>query len=172
MRKLILILTTVVATLILTGCASKYTNQTIAEEDKSFTFESIKGSETLFNASFTQDGKQINPYFVASNTMREIEQQAKKRGYKYFQIVAPKKISNLNGFPITNAKDLASYINPQLTMPTEELGFFEGAKTLMDNNESQNIVDVPFTIFQDTTFDLTIRLIKEPTIEEIVWIVK
>ena len=101
--------------------------------------------------------------------MDKISKEVKKRGYEYFQIVSPKQISNLDGFPINNKEDLASFLNPQISMATHELNFIETNKTLMDNQNSQNVVNLPFTFFGTTELELVIRMVKEPEYNEIVW---
>ena len=81
----------------------------------------------------------------------------------------PKQISNLEGFPINNKNDLSSFLNPQVSMPTHEMNILETGKTLIDSQESQSVVDVPFLIFGTTELELIIRMVKEPNYDEIVW---
>ena len=54
-------------------------------------------------------------------------------------------------------------------MATHELNFIETNKTLMDNQNSQNVVNLPFTFFGTTELELVIRMVKEPEYNEIVW---
>lgn len=164
--KKILISSSIIATLFFTGCASSLNNQTGSE---SFKFEKVGESETIYNAIYLKKGKQENIYFLVSDTIKDIKKQTRKKGYRYFQIVSPKVISNFDGFPITNEKDLGYFLNPQMSMPYDKLNFLETKKTLMDNQNSQSAVNKPFTIFQDTKFELIVRLVKEPMENEIVW---
>ncbi|RXJ98949.1 hypothetical protein CRV02_12930 [Arcobacter sp. CECT 8989] len=166
--KKILISTSILASLIFTGCATSQSNNT-AKSKKSFNFKKVANSETIYKASYTEQGKVHNVYFLVKATMQNIKKEARKKGYNYFQIVSPKAISNFDGFPLTDEKALASFLNPQMSMPTKGLNFLETRKTLMDNQNSQNTVNVPLTIFQDTKFDLVVRLVKEPKFDDIVW---
>ena len=75
----------------------------------------------------------------------------------------------IRGAVLNNKADLATFLNPQFSMPTHNLNLLETRKTLMDNQNSQNVVDTPFTIFGTTEFELVIRMIKEPNYDEIVW---
>lgn len=165
--KKILILTSIVVTLIFSGCAQIIPNKPTPKT--TFKFVKVHNSETLYKATYTKGEKISFVYFFISGAIKNIITEVKKRGYNYFQIVSPKSISNLDGFPITNGKDLASFLNPQMTMPSEGLNFLETRKTLMDNNNSQSVVDIPLTIFQDTKLELVVRLVKEPLEDEIVW---
>lgn len=167
MKKLLIFMPFVI-TLIFTGCATSNVNQVKNNAD-TFKFEKVDNSDTIYKASYVKKGKHKYVAFLVKNTMDKIKQEVKQKGYNYFQIVSPKSISNFDGFPITNTRDLMSFLSPQLSMPTHELNFLESRKTLMDNQNSQSAVNVPFTIFQDTRFDLVIRLVKEPSFDEIVW---
>ena len=164
--KKILILSSIIATLFFSGCASSTNGQV---EPGSFKFEKVGDSETIYNATYSEKGKKENIYFLVGKTIKDIKKEALKRGYNYFQIVSPKVISNFDGFPITNEKDLGYFLNPQMSMPYDKLNLLETRKTLMDNQNSQSAVNVPLTIFQDTEFKLVVRLVKEPMEDEIVW---
>lgn len=166
--KKILISTSILATIFFSGCATSQSNQT-TKSKTSFNFKKVNDSETIYKASYTEQGKVHNVYFLVKATIQNIKREARKKGYNYFQIVSPKSISNWDGFPLTNEKALASFLNPQMSMPTKGLNFLETRKTLMDNQNSQNAVNVPLTVFQDTKFDLVVRLVKEPNFEDIVW---
>ena len=54
-------------------------------------------------------------------------------------------------------------------MPKHTLNLLETRRTLIDSQESQDVVDVPFLIFGTTELELIIRMIKEPNYDEIVW---
>jgi len=174
----------VLVALILTGCGSVNPNlPTNKVEVKEYninipysgntTFENIPNSETLLKVSHKLDGKHKNNlHKVIVPTINKINEEVKNRGYEYFQIVSPKQISNIEGFPINNKADLTAFLNPQYSMPGHTLNFLEGGKTLMDNQNSQDVINVPFTIFGTTEFELIIRMIKEPSYDEIVWNVK
>lgn len=166
--KRILISTSILASLIFIGCATSQSNQ-VSKPKTSFNFKKVANSETIYKASYTERGKVHNVYFLVKATIQNIKKEAKVRGYNYFQIVSPKAISNFDGFPIVNEKALASFLNPQMTVPLEKINFLETRKTLMDNQNSQSAVNVPLTVFQDTKFDLVVRLVKEPSFEDIVW---
>jgi hypothetical protein len=130
----------------------------------------IENSETLIKVTHkSSGGYKYNIHRVIVPAMDKISKEVKKRGYEYFQIVSPKQISNLDGFPINNKEDLASFLNPQISMATHELNFLETNKTLMDNQNSQNVVNLPFTYFGTTKLELVIRMVKEPEYNEIVW---
>lgn len=165
--KNLLILTSLVITIFLSGCTS--VKNAPDKIRNTFTFTPIDNSDTLYKANRTIEGKLRAVYPMVYQTMEAIKVEAKKRGYDYFQIVSPKSISNFDGFPINNTMDLMTYLNPNKSMPRHKLNFLESKKTLMDNENSQTAVNVPFTIFEDTTFDLVIRLVKEPMEDEIVW---
>lgn len=167
MKKLIILLSLVI-TLLFTGCATSNVNQVKANLD-TFKFEKVDNSDTIYKASLVKKGKQRYIAFLVKDTMDKIKNEVKQKGYNHFQIVSPKSISNFDGFPITNTRDLMSFLSPQLFMPSHKLNFLESKKTLMDNQNSQTAVNVPFTVFQDTRFDLVIRLVKEPAFDDIVW---
>ena len=179
--KKILLSSSILATFIFTGCGSVSPNLPTQQMDvKKYhinvpyngvtTFENVSNSETLVKVSHKLKGKHAhNVYKVVIPAMNKVNEEVKKRGYKFFQIVSPKQISNLEGFPINNKADLATFLNPQFSMPRHTLNFLETGKTLMDNQNSQNVVDVPFLIFGTTELDLIIRMIKEPNYDEIVW---
>lgn len=179
--KKILLSSSILATLFFTGCGSvnpdlptqsvdvKNYNINVPYEGKT-TFENVQDSETILKVSHELKGKHgDNLYKVVVPAINKINEEVKKRGYEYFQIVSPKQISNLEGFPINNKADLATFLNPQFSMPTHTLNLLETRKTLMDNQNSQNVVDVPFLIFGTTEFELVIRMLKEPNYDEIVW---
>ena len=179
MNKLLLS-ASILITLIFTGCGStspnlptnkvnvENINLDIPYEGKTV-FENVKDSDTLIKVSHKLEGKHKNYYKLIVPAINKVNEEVKKRGYEYFQIVSPKQISNLEGFPINNKADLVSFINPQFTMPTHELSLLETRKTLMNNQEDQDVVDVPFLIFGTTEFNFIVRMIKEPSYDEIVW---
>lgn len=179
--KKILLSSSILATLFFTGCGSvnpdlptqnvdvKVYNINLPYDGETI-FSNVEDSETIIKVSHKLKGKHSdNVYKVIVPAMNKINEEVKKRGYEYFQIVSPKQISNLEGFPINNKADLATFLNPQFSMPTHNLNLLETRKTLMDNQNSQNVVDTPFTIFGTTEFELVIRMIKEPNYDEIVW---
>jgi len=165
--KNILLLVTIVFAILFSGCASSYNFMT--GKDVKYNIKKIDGSDSLYEVSYSKAGKYVNLYPLVLSTMYKTKAAVKKLGYKYFQIVAPVQISNLNGFPINKAKDLALFINPQVSMPTDELNFFETKRTLLLNQNEQNIVDVPLTIFQETKFEFIIRVMNEASVDDIVW---
>lgn len=176
----IISITSILATFIFTGCSSTNTNLEIpvtnvkqqeypSPKDGETTFENIKDSDTLIKVSNKLKGKHEAAYLTIIPTVNKINEEVKKRGYEYFQIVSPKQISNLEGFPINNKHDLSSFLNPQVSMPTHEMNILETRKTLIDSQESQSVVDVPFLIFGTTELELIIRMVKEPNYDEIVW---
>lgn len=132
-------------------------------------FESVKGSDTIIKVFHKLKGKKRWTAELIISALNKTNEEVKKRSYRYYQIVFPKSISNLDGFPINNKEDLASFINPATSMPKHTLGTFESGATLMDNQDDQNVVKLPFTIFGDTEFNFIVRMIKEPMIHEIVW---
>jgi len=132
-------------------------------------FSSVAGSETLFKASHKLKGKHRAVAKIVVPTINDINKEVLRRGYRYYQIVSPTQINNLEGFPINNKNDLAAFLNPQTSMPRHELSMLETGATLMDNQKSQSVVSVPFLIFGTTEFNLVVRLVKEPRVEEIVW---
>jgi hypothetical protein len=179
--KKILLSSSILATFIFTGCGSVNPNLPSQQVDVKkydinlpYTGETIsknvQDSETLIKVSHKLKGKhKDNLYKVIVPAIDKINEEVKKRGYEYFQIVSPKQISNLEGFSINNKADLATFLNPQFSMPRHTLNLLETKRTLMDNQESQNVVDVPFLIFGTTELELVIRMIKEPSYDEIVW---
>ena len=178
--KKIFISTSILAILFFTGCGSTNSNveapltnvkqqNYLSPKDGETTFENIKDSDTLIKVSNKLKGKNDAAYLSIVPTINRINDEVKKRGYEYYQIVSPKQISNLEGFPINNKNDLSAFLNPQMSMPNHTLNLFETRKTLMDNQNSQNVVDVPFLIFGTTELELVIRMIKEPNYDEIVW---
>lgn len=166
MKKL-LILTSLTIMLFLSGCTSP--NNASNQIRNTFTFTKIDNSDTLYKANRIIEGKLGAVYPIVKQTMESIKEEVKKRGYNYFQIVSPKSISNFDGFPINNTVDLMAFLNPQISMPRNKLGFLESKRTLIDNQKSQTAVDVPLTVWGDTTFKLIVRLVKEPMEDEIVW---
>lgn len=179
--KKILLSSSILAAFLFTGCGSVNPNLPGQQVDvKKYdinvpyngvtTFEKVSNSETLLKISHKLKGKYANNvYKVVIPTMNKINEEVKKRGYEYFQIVSPKQISNIEGFPINNKADLATFLNPQFSMPSHTLNLLETGKTLMDNQNSQDVVDSPFLIFGTTELDLIIRMVKEPNYDEIVW---
>lgn len=178
--KKILIGSSIALSLILTGCGSTNPNLPSQEADvKKFDinvpysgetiFDNVENSETLIKVSHKLKGKHTSVYKIVVPAINKLNEEVKKRGYEYYQIVSPKQISNLEGFPINNKADLAGFLNPAYTMPRHTLNFLETKKTLMDNQNSQNVVDVPFLIFGTTEFNFVVRLVKEPSYDDIVW---
>ena len=178
--KKILLSTSILATLIFTGCGSTNSNVDVpltdvkqqnypSPKDGETTFENIKDSDTLIKVSNKLKGKHQAAYLSIVPTINNINVEVKKRGYEYYQIVSPKQISNLEGFPINNKDDLSAFLNPQVSMPTHTLNLLETRKTLIDSQESQDVVDVPFLIFGTTELELIVRMIKESNYDEIVW---
>lgn len=179
--KKILLSSSILAAFLFTGCGSVNPDLPMQSVDVKVydiavpssgetIFENVPDSETLVKVSHKLKGKHNDSLFkVVAPAMKNINEEVKKRGYEYFQIVFPKQISNLEGFPINNKADLTTFLNPQYSMPRHTLNILETSRTLMDNQESQNVVDVPFLIFGTTEFELIIRMIKEPNYDEIVW---
>jgi len=178
--KKILLSSSILATLIFTGCGSNNPNLPAQKADvKHFDisvpyagvtkFENIDNSDTLIKVSHELKGKHKATYKVVVPAINKLNEEVKKRGYDYYQIVSPKQISNLEGFPINNKHDLAAFLNPSFTMPKHKMNFLETGKTLMDNQESQDVVDIPFLVFGTTEFNIIVRLVKEPSYDEIVW---
>ncbi|WP_151952018.1 hypothetical protein [Aliarcobacter butzleri] len=179
--KKILFISSILTTFIFTGCGTVNPNlptQAVDVKksdvnipyDGETVFENVENSETLIKVTHkSSGGYKYNIHRVIVPAMDKISKEVKKRGYEYFQIVSPKQISNLDGFPINNKEDLASFLNPQISMATHELNFLETNKTLMDNQNSQNVVNLPFTYFGTTELELVIRMVKEPEYNEIVW---
>jgi len=163
----ILLLTSILFLILFSGCASS--NNFMTGNDVKFNIKKIENSDSLYKINYSKSGKYIHLYPLVTSTMYKTKIAVKKLGYKYFQIVAPAQISNLAGFPINSPKNLAAFINPQVSMPTEELNIFETKKTLLLNQNEQNIVSVPLTIFQETKFEFVIRVMNETNVEDIVW---
>ena len=132
-------------------------------------FESVKDSKTIIKVFHKLKGKKRWTAELIISALDKTNEEIKKRGYRYYQIVFPKPISNLDGFPINNKEDLASFINPVTSVPRHTMGTFESRATLMDNQNDQNVVKLPFTIFGDTKFNFIVRMVKEPMAQEIVW---
>ena len=168
MRNILLIST--ITILLFTGCGLK-NPQELKREPSVFTFEKVGDSNTIFKATFIKKGKHNSTmnYFIVKDVIKNIKSESKRRNYEYFQIVYPKSISNFDGFPINKEKDLAAFIAPAMSNNTSKTAFLESKKTLMDNQNSQNIVQEPLTIFQNTKVEIIVRLVKEPMEDEIVW---
>lgn len=171
----------VLTTLIITGCSSSNPKPPTQKVDVKThehqqrvlyrgetKFENIQDNDALIKVLHTQKSK--NVVAVMLPAIDDISKEVKRRGYQYFQIVSPKQISNLEGFPINNKADLAAFLFPASSIPLKEyqVGFFTSRQTLMDNQESQNIVKKPF-LFGDTELELIVRMVKEPRYNEIVW---
>lgn len=180
MKNKILSSTAVVGMLLFSGCVSPNPSEPYVKADvKTRTlnlkdtgktqFEDVNGSETLIKVSHTFKGKNKKGAEIIIPAINNTNEEVKKRGYRYYQIVFPKQISNLEGFPINKKEDLANFINPATSVPRHTMGVLESGATLMDNQDNQNVVDVPFTIFGDTMFNFIIRLVKEPEVIDIVW---
>jgi hypothetical protein len=146
----IISITSIIATILFTGCSSTNTNLEIpvtnvkqqeypSPKNGETTFENIKESDTLIKVSYKLKGKHEAAYLTIIPTIDKVNQEVKKRGYEYFQIVSPKQISNLEGFPINNKNDLSSFLNPQVSMPTHEMNILETGKTLVRGSGSKSL---------------------------------
>lgn len=181
MNKKSLISLSALGLLLLSGCSGKsvspekYEKAYVKQKEVTIKysgetrFESVKGSNTLIKVFHKLKGKRRWTAELIISALDKTNEEIKKRGYRYYQIVSPKPISNLEGFPINNKEDLASFINPATSLPHHKMGMFESRATLMDNQDDQNVVKLPFTIFGDTEFNFIVRMIKEPSVSEIVW---
>jgi len=87
-----------------------------------------------------------------------------KRGHKYFQIIKPTSLSNLNGFPINSIAGLSAYLSPELNNPSED-NELENA----DGMDVHSSINSGFTIFDDSVFELNILIIDTPKPYQIVW---
>lgn len=182
MKQFLYFITAILSIYLFSGCSSSKNvpfpkvnvNEPVIQipNDGETKFENIQDSSTLMKVSHKLKGKHQAASMLVIPAMQRTMAEVKKKGYKYFQIVSPMQISNLQGFPINNMHDLGNFLNPQTSMPTHELNLLETRRTLMDNQESQNVVDVPFLIFGTTEFNFLIRLIENPSYDEIVWTVE
>ena len=166
------------------GCSSTATNVNTAStlpvkrldlkiaHTGEFEMKQVEGSESLYQVSYKKKGKEQFVSRLIVPAMHQTMQEVDKLGYQYFQVVAPTQISNLLGFPLTRTSDLVNFLSPSTAMPRHTLNMFETRKTLMDNQNGQDVVDVPFLVFGTTEFNFMIRLVKEPKVDEIVWKVK
>jgi len=169
-------------TLSFTGCSSKSTlvaGQPIEEFSDYYslpsksgisTFTNVKGepltdTDTIIKISHVVEGKEAAPGEIVYNMIDDVIVEAEKRNYRYFQIIYPLNISNLNGFLIVDKISLNAYLSPQGSM----VGYH--GKTSLKQQTSQTVVDIPLTIFQDSTSEIIFRLVKdeEVTFDLIVW---
>jgi hypothetical protein len=181
MNKKTLISLSILGLLLASGCSGKsakpdiYKKAYVKKKEVSVKysgetrFESVKGSDTIIKIFHKLKGKKRWTAELIISALDKTNEEIKKRGYRYYQIVFHKPISNLDGFPINNKEDLASFINPATSVPRHTMGMFESRASLMDNQSDQNVVKLPFTIFGDTEFNFIVRMVKEPMVHEIVW---
>lgn len=119
---------------------------------------------TIYEVSGAVKGKLKNgqAYYVVAPTIRKAIEHAKSKGFRYIQITAPVSLSNENGFPITKEADLLTYLLPFLDNPA-------GSLRLENSIEVHNSIDLPLTIFGQTSFKLQVKAIKNPLPTDIVW---
>jgi len=91
-------------------------------------------------------------------------QELHKRGYKYFQIIKPTSLSNLNGFPINTLAGLSAYLSPELNNPSDD-NELENA----DGLDVHSSINSGFTMFDDSIFEFIIVIIDKPKPYQIVW---
>jgi len=91
-------------------------------------------------------------------------QELHKRGHKYFQIIKPTSLSNLNGFPINTLAGLSAYLSPELNNPSDDNELENGYG--MDVHSS---INTGFTMFDDSIFELIIIIIDNPKPHQVVW---
>ncbi len=129
-------------------------------------------------SDISKNGKILQ--YTASITGRVLENHHKKelllpglqllmhelhnRGHKYFQILKPTSLSNLNGFPLNTIAGLSAYLSPELNNPSED-NELENA----DGMDVHSSINSGFTVFDDSIFELTIIVIDEPKSYQIVW---
>lgn len=94
-------------------------------------------------------------------------QELDKRGHKYFQIIKPTSLSNLNGFPINTVAGLSAYLSPELNNPSDD-NELENAK----GKDVHSSINTAFTMFDDSIFEFIIVIIDNPKPYQIVWDVK
>ena len=182
MKNIKYLLIIAIAAIALTGCSSKSTlvaGQPVEEFSDAYslptksgvsTFTNIEGgpltkSDTVIKISHVVGGKEAAPGEIVYNMMDDLIDKTKSMNYRYFQIIYPVYISNLNGFPIDNRDSLNAYLSPQGSMKG-----YQG-KTALAQQTKQDVVSVPFTIFQDSTSEIVIRLVSEEevTYDLVVW---
>lgn len=94
-------------------------------------------------------------------------QELDKRGHKYFQIIKPTSLSNLNAFPINTVAGLSAYLSPELNNPSDD-NELENA----DGMDVHSSINTGYTAFDDSIFEFIIVIIDNPKPYQIVWDVK
>ena len=100
-------------------------------------------------------------------TLQLLMQEMKSRGHKYFQIIKPTSLSNLNGFPINTVAGLSAYLSPELNNPSDD-NELENA----DGMDVHSSINTGYTAFDDSIFEFIIVIIDKPKPYQIVWNVK
>jgi len=190
MKTIILTTLSFLTLMTFTGCSSKpdfTANSPIEEYSRNNGLNSAGAGETSFtnlqdktltkNDTIIKVHHELNgktaPGMSAISLMDSVTTEVEKRGYRYFQIISPLYISNLNGFPINNTQALGAFIGPMMTIPREAHPF-NGKYSGMAQFLKQDLVDQPLLIFGTTEIDIVIAVIKEKDLsyDMVVWDVK
>jgi len=179
MKNIIYLTLLIIAGLSFTGCGAK-SNLVAGQPVKEFKENRGHGScygkvvftdlednnlmkdATIIKAFNKVHGKSNSPGSIVADTMHKINAEVKKRGYKYYQVIAPAYISNVNGFPIKDAETLQAFISPLGTSPKA---------TYLHQHQHQNVVSIPLFVFSDSEAVVAVTMLKEEdvTFDMSVW---
>lgn len=159
--------------ILLTGCSQKLSNKIsnynigkVKEFDtQKVSITDLNTDGTIFKAKLIIDGKvsKFNEAPLIYPVLQKAVAHAKEKGYRYFQIIGPNSLSNANGFPLNTVTDLGSYLLPHTN---NLMGGFNGLANSIDPHPSINI---PLTVFGESSFEVDVMLIKNPKYDDIVW---
>lgn len=168
-----LLLLTPLLLIFFTGCSQKLSNNIsnynigkVKDFDtKNVSVTNLNGDGTIFKVKLIIDGKvsKYNEAPLVYPVLQKAVAHAKEKGYRYFQIIGPNSLSNANGFPLNTVTDLGTYLLPHTS---NLMGGFNGLANSIDTHPSINI---PFSIFGESSFEIDVILVKNPKYDDIVW---